>query len=218
MLPELEAATAHLVFAEPEGTQAFVDGKPVSITSPLDVAAGVHAVTLRRDGTDRTLAVDLAAGTTTRIPTPAPAPAPAAPAPAPAPALTSAPALTPAPTPPSNRNTAVLILGGAALLSIAGGVYFSLVAHDDQGTSDRLQTQMRSDDLSCRRSGSLCDDYESARSSAQRNALLGSALLTGGGVLGGAAIAALVLWPSAPARVLPTGSKDSAGLSLSGSF
>lgn len=219
-LPELEAATAHLAFAEPEGAIAVVDGKQASTATTLDVAPGVHSVIIRHEGVDRTLAVEAVAGVVTRIPSAAPAAAPA-----PAPAVVAAPAPAAAPVvglvqspPASNRTTAVLALGGAAVLSIAAGVYFSFQAHADQETSDRLQTRMRNDDLSCKHSGSLCDDYESARSSAQRNSLLGSGLLVGGGVLGGAAVAALVLWPSSTTRVAPIAGRDTAGVSVAGRF
>lgn len=77
---------------------------------------------------------------------------------------------------------------------------------------------MRGDDLSCRRSGSLCDDYESARSGAQRSALLGTSLLVGGGLLAGAAVVSWVLWPAPATRVAPAVNKDSASVTLLGRF
>jgi len=218
MLPELEAATAHLVIAEPEGTVVIVDGKPVASSATVDLAPGMHSVIVRVDGRDRILAVDALAGVLTRLPSIAPG---AAAAPAAAPvvmvsALSFAP--TSAVAAPSNRNLAVLGLGGAAVLALAGGVYFALAARSEQETSDRLQTQLRSDDLSCKRSGTVCDDFESARSASQRNSLLGTGLLVGGGVLGGAAVAALVLWPASATRVTPSATKDTASITLTGRF
>lgn len=224
MLPELEAETGHLVLAEPEGTVVVVDGKQVAAWGTVDLAPGVHAVVLRADGRDRTLAVETPAGAVTRLPSAAPIFTPLAVSPTPTVALTPTPTLaltlapTPSASPASGRTAAVLGLGGAAVLALAGGVYFALAARADQETSDRLQVQLRSDDLSCRRSGTLCDDFESARSASQRNSLLGTSLLVGGGVLGGAAVAAWVLWPGSATHVTPAATKDAASITMTGRF
>ena len=217
MMPELEAATAHLVVAEPEGTVVIVDGKQVGSTATLDLSPGIHAVTIRRDGQDRMVALETPAAIVTRIPGAAPASTFAV---AVTPTLAPDPSLAAAqvPSATSGRTTAVLGLGGAAVLALAGGVYFALAARADQETSDRLQVQMRGDDLSCRRSGSLCDDFESARSASQRSSLLGTGLLVSGGVLGGAAVAAWVLWPASTTRVAPMAAKDAAGITVVGRF
>jgi hypothetical protein len=224
LLPELEAACAHLALSEPDGTIVLVDGKQVASTSIVDLAPGIHAVTVQRDGGVRTVPVDLApalvthwsasaapsADGPTHVP-PLPAPAPSA-SPAVAPAW-AAPAVG-----PSSRTPAVVALGSAAVVSIAAGVYFAFAARNAQETSDRLEVQLRTDDLSCRRSGTLCDDYDSARSAAQRNGLLGTTLLVSGGILGGTAIATWLLWPSSATRFAPTAAKDSAGVVMSGRF
>jgi hypothetical protein len=212
MLPELELVTAHLVIAEPEGTVVLVDGKPAAASATLDLPAGVHAITVRRDGLTHSFALDTPPGTLTRL---APAEAPR-PVPVPVPALVSSPSVAPSLAP--SRTPTVLVLGGGAVLSVAAGIYFSFAARDDQETSDRLLVRMRTDDLACRRSGSLCSDYDSARSSAQRNALLGTSFLVGGGLLGGAAVVAWVLWPSQATRIAPVTTKDSASVTLMGRF
>jgi hypothetical protein len=221
MLPELEAATGHLLVAEPEGTIVIVDGKQIAASATLDLAPGVHSVVLRGDGRERILAVETPAGLATRLPATVPAFVQAFAVPSAFPSASTAALaspLAPAPAPASGRNVAVLGLGGAAVLALAGGVYFALAARADQETSDRLQVQLRGDDLSCRRSGTICDDFESARSASQRNSLLGTGLLVGGGVLGGAAVAAWVLWPGSVTRVTPTATRDAAGITMTGRF
>jgi len=214
MLPELELATAHLVISEPEGTLVLVDGKPVAASATLDLPPGVHAVSVRRDALVHSFAVDTPAGVLTPLPREAPR-SPPVPVPVPVPALVSS---SPGSFSFPSRAPTVLALGGGAVLSVAAGIYFSFAARADQETSDRLLVRMRSDDLSCRRSGSLCDDYESARSAGQRNALLGTSLLVGGGLLGGAAVVAWVLWPSQATRVVPAAAKDSASVNVVGRF
>jgi hypothetical protein len=225
LLPELEAACAHLALSEPDGAVVLVDGKQVAPTSIVDLAPGMHAVTVQRDGAVRTVPVDLAPAVVTRWRALA-APrtegplqvAPPAPAPAPSPAPSVAPASVAPAVAPSSRTPAVVALGGAAVVSIAAGVYFAFAARNAQETSDRLEVQLRTDDLSCRRSGTLCDDYDSARSAAQRNGLLGTTLLVSGGILGGTAIATWLLWPSSATRFAPTAARDSAGVVMSGRF
>lgn len=228
LLPELELTTAHLAIAEADGATVMVDGKVVPATSTLDVAPGIHAVVVRCDGRERTLAIDATAGVTTRLPaaevgatvTPMTRATAASPSPVTMPIslITGGAASGDASSPAPGRTVAVLGLGGAALLTIAGGVYFTIDAQSSQQEADRLQARTRNDDLSCRRSGSLCDDLDSARSAAQRSSVVGTALLVTGGVLGGAAVAAWVLWPGAPARVAPSGGKDSAGITVVGRF
>ena len=109
-------------------------------------------------------------------------------------------------------------LGGAAVLAITGGVYFSISARDAESTADGLEAQMRSNYFTCKRASAICDDYESARASAQRSSLLGTSLLVVGGVLGGAAVAAWVLWPSAATRITPAATKDAASVTVTGHF
>lgn len=243
LLPELELTTAHLAIAEPDGATVMVDGRVVPASSTLDVAPGIHAVVVRCDGRERTLAIDAPAGVTTRLPpenvradtarpnddaasamrttnetrvTDAPAVGPSAAELAVSRVMRGAP--SGAASPPFGRTAAVIGLGGAALLTIAGGVYFTIDAQSSQQEADRLQARTRNDDLSCRRSGSLCDDLDTARSAAQRSSVVGTALLVTGGVLGGAAVAAWVLWPGAPARVAPSAGKDGAGFTVVGRF
>ena len=216
MLPALELATGHLVIAEAEGAVVHVDGKQVAASTTLDLSPGVHAVTLRRDGLLHSFAVDTPTGVVTHLPAEAPPRPPVAVAVVvPVPALLAS---SPSSPTTASRTPTVLVLGGAAVLSLAAGIYFSFAARDDQETSDRLLVRMRGDDLSCRRSGSLCDDYESARSGAQRNALLGTSLLVGGGLLAGAAVVSWVLWPAPATRVAPAANKDSASVMLFGRF
>lgn len=218
LLPELEAATAHLALAEPEGTIALVDGREVPATAALDLTPGVHAITVRRNGTDRTWALYLNASVITRVPAVTVISAPAAtPSSGAASAGPAASGLVVARAPSSAP--VVLTLGSAALVSIAAGVYFSFLARDAQETGDRLEVQLRTDNLSCRRSGTLCDDFNSARSSAQRSSLLGTTLLVSGGILGGAAISTWLLWPGTKAtRLAPTAAKDAAGVVMTGTF
>jgi hypothetical protein len=221
LLPEVEAGTAHLALAEPDGVTVRVDGNQVDGRAVLDLAPGMHAVTISGDGADRTVALELAPSVVTHLPAPT-AVAPisradgdvgvaVAPAPAPAAAIASSP-------PTWSRTPAIVALGGAAMLTVAAGIYFSFAARNAQETADRLEVQLRSDDLSCRRSGTLCDDYDSARTSAQRGSLLGTTLLVSGGILGGSAIATWLLWPSSATRVTPTAAKDSAGVMMTGRF
>ena len=202
----------------PEGASVVVDGRPVAASSTVDVLPGIHAVSIRRAGREQRIAVDAPAGVLTPVgaeaevsPAPAPPPIAAAPQAPVDPRLVSSPSA-------AGRTTTVLALGGAALLTIAGGVYFTLAARDAQETSDQLQIRMRSDDLSCKRSGSLCEDYESARSASSRSSVLGTSLLVSGGVLGGAAVAAWVLWPAATTRVAPMAAKDGGGVTVVGRF
>ena len=231
LVPELESVTARLRIDEPEGSVVVVDGKEVARAITLDVAPGVHAVQVRRGDEERSTAVDAVAGKTTTLgqdngaeraasasstsngpaaaAAPAPSPIVVAPfAPAPAEIVTRAP----------GRTTAVFALGGAALAAIATGVVFAVVAREDQADADRLEVKIRDDDRTCRRAGTLCADYDSATGAAQRSMLLSSSMLATGGVLGGAAIAAWILWPSTTTKVVPMTGKDVAGLGVTGRF
>ena len=112
----------------------------------------------------------------------------------------------------------VLTFGAVALAALGTGAYFGISAQGEQSRADRLGAQMRSDDLSCKRSGSLCDDYDASRSAANRESFLATTLLATGGLLTGAAVVAWVLWPAAPARVVPSATKDAGGISVIGRF
>lgn len=226
LVPELEAVTARLRIAERDGSTVLVDGKEVSPTTVLDVWPGIHAVVIRRDGDERTVAVDAPAGAVTSISaegtrkagSPGTAPAVSGRAAMPVPAVTSAAPDGVQMTTAPGRTGTVLALGGAAVAALTTGVVLSVVARSDQEKANRLELQMRDDDRSCRRSGTLCSDYESANEAAQRSMMLGATMLAVGGVLGGGAIVAWVLWPTSPTRVVPVAGKDVAGLEVSGRF
>ncbi|MBS2017136.1 MAG: hypothetical protein JST00_29890 [Deltaproteobacteria bacterium] len=233
LVPELEAQTARLRFDEPEGTVVTVDGAEVGPSSTIDVTPGVHAIVVRRDGVERTFAASALAGTTSTVgeeaseksATPPATPVTAAASPTP-------PTVTPTPAAPSatlappdlvvthapGRTTTVLALGGVAVATIATGIVFSVIAREDQAEADRLEVKMRDDDRTCRRAGTLCADYDSATSAAQRSMLLSTSMLVTGGVLGGASIAAWILWPTSTTRVVPMAGKDVAGVGVSGRF
>ena len=220
MLPELESATAHLVIAQPDGASVVVDGRRVAASSTVDVLPGIHAVSIRRGGREQLLALDAPAGVLTHVVANAEiAPATVSPSgsqPA-APLAFDAREVGAAGRSPG-RATAVISLGSAALLAIAGGVYFTIAAKDQQASADALQLRLRDGNLSCKRSGSLCDDYDSASSAASRDSALGTSLLVGGAVLSGAALASWVLWPAASTRVAPIAAKNGGGVSVMGSF
>lgn len=227
LLPHLESVTAHLRIAEAEGATVVVDGRRVGASATLDLVPGIHAVVVRVGADERDFAVETPAGVVTTMPpnetrSSGPArgssPVKVVPPESDGAYVTHASASSNATSPSRGRDVAVLGLGGAAVLAIAGGVYFSLAARSEQETSDRLQMQMRGDGLSCRRSRSLCDDFDTASSAAQRNTLVGTALLVSGGMLGGAAVAAWVLWPKATTHVTPMAGKDTAGITMVGRF
>jgi len=229
LIPELEAMTARLRIDEGEGAVVVVDGKEVPRTALLDIAPGMHAVQVRRGGDERSTAVDAVAGTTTTLgqdsPRPAATVSPVVSATAAAPAASAAVVVGPLAPPPveiviraPGRTTAVLVLGGAAIAAIATGVAFAVVAREDQADADRLEVKIRDDDRTCRRAGTLCADYDSATSAAQRSMLVSSSMLATGGVLGGAAIAAWILWPTATTKVVPMTGKDVAGIGVTGRF
>lgn len=230
LIPELESVTARLRIDEGEGAVVILDGKEVPRLGTLDVAPGMHAVQVRRGSDERSTVVDAASGTTTTLgqesARPAAIAAPVVPAtPAAAPVASTnvvVGPLAPAPveivTRAPGRTTAVLVLGGAAIAAIATGVVFAVVAREDQADADRLEVKIRDDDRTCRRAGTLCADYDSATSAAQRSMLLSSSMLATGGVLGGAAIAAWILWPTATTKVVPMTGKDVAGIGVTGRF
>jgi len=220
-IPELESQTAHLALALPEGASVTVDRRPVAPISTVDVLPGVHAVAIYRNGRDRVLAVEAGVGTTTRVMDPDDAPlAPAVVVPA---AVPPPPPATPGSQASSQprgigRGAATATLGGAALVAVAGGVYFTLAARELQKSSDELRVRIRSDDPTCKRSGTLCDDFVSARNAAARDSALGTSFLVSGGVLAGAAFVAWLLWPASTVHVVPTTAKDGAGVLAVGSF
>ncbi len=226
LLPHLESVTAHLRVAEAEAAIVVVDGRRVGASATLDLVPGIHAVVVRVGADERSFAVETPAGVLTTMPSneirmgaaSGSSPVTTVPRDSADAYVTHASASSNATSPSRGRDVAVLGLGGAAVLALAGGVYFSLAARSEQETSDRLQMQMRGDGLSCRRSRSLCDDFDTASSAAQRNTLVGTALLVSGGMLGGAAVAAWVLWPKATTHVTPMAGKDTAGITMVGRF
>lgn len=227
LIPELESQTARLRIEEPEGTIVLVDGKEVPHATTLDVAPGMHAVQTRREGDERDAVVEaIAAATITfgRVPVAEPPTAKPGATPLTMAAAPVPPTVVPvAPSPAEvarapGRTTTVLALGGIGLAAIATGIVFAVVAREDQADADRLEVKMRDDDRTCKRAASLCSDYDSATSAAQRSMLLSSTLLATGGLMGGAAIAAWILWPTSTTRMVPVAGKDVAGIGLSGRF
>lgn len=238
LVPELEAVTARIRFDEPEGTVVLVDDKEVAHAATVDVAPGVHAIVIRRDGEEKAAALDASAGVVTAFSSGARdmnvAPRPGATTPVTVAAAPTSPTVTAMPTTTTSaaagpaealvvtrapgRTTTVLALGGAATLAIGAGIVLAVVARSDQADADQLQVKIRDDDRTCRRSGTLCADYDSASAAAQRSMLLSSTFLATGGILGGAAIASYLLWPTSTTRVVPVGGKDVAGVGVSGRF
>ncbi|MBX3192621.1 MAG: hypothetical protein KF819_36895 [Labilithrix sp.] len=215
VLPELEGATARLSIRADEGASVLVDGRPIGDGSAVvDVMPGMHAIVVKAAGRETTFAVEAIAGRATDVKA----------------TMNVSMSVDVSPTPvvrtnvdapmkaESGRTTTVAVLAGAGAAMIAGGVAFTLLARTDQQEADRLHLAMRSDDLSCKRSGTLCDDYEDARSAAQRSSALGTGMLVTGGVLGGAAIVTWMLWPAATTHVVPSATKDAASLSVVGRF
>lgn len=227
LIVDLEARTARLDVSADEGAVVLVDG---AARSPglVDVGVGPHSITVRgKDGEEATRAVEAKAGDVTRLNLTSAARererALARAAAAPAPERPSTVVLTRtappgADRPASHRGLVVAGLGGAALVMLAGGAYFAWTAGNDREDANQLYLKLSGDELSCKRSGTLCDDYSNARSSAQRNEGIATGLLVTGGVLGGAAMAAWLLWPNAPAQVAPTASKDAMGMTVQGRF
>jgi len=222
LIPELELAVARITFQAPPGTRLTVDGVP-NVGTEIEVEPGIHTVVATLNNDERSLAVDAPAGVTTTTtiafaiaaPPEALAPTPAVVAPvivAPLAPSTSKKSST------ATRNWTVLGLGATGVIAIGAGVVFAALASDDRSEAERLYTRMRDDDASCKRSGSLCSDHDSARSGAQRNEAISTSMFVTGGVLSGAAIAAWILWPNASTHVTPAASKDAAFVNVTGRF
>jgi hypothetical protein len=228
-IAELEGRTARLEIVADDSATIFVDGAPSS-GGTLDVAVGVHSIVVKSEGHDDvTRAVDAKVGQRTVVNVKASEIERQRP-PVSSVALSSAPAPLLLVRPPtrasvpdaseshSNKNRVILGLGGAAVAALAAGVFFAWQASNERDEANRLYPQISRGDLSCPRAGSLCGNYDDARSAADRNQAISTGLLVTGGVVGGAAVAAWVLWPSSPVQITPSVGKEVAGAAMHGRF
>ncbi len=239
LIPELVVATGHLSVHAPEGAVIDVDG--VAVASPvLDVEPGVHAVGITFGALKEARIVNVASAIETKVDfVKTPAPPPIEP-----PLRTIAPDEPASPkssTTPRPREThaherarmwTLLGLGGAAVVSAAGGVVFASMGASDRAEAERLYTKIRDGGESCATGGSICPDHDRASAAANRENAAATTFFVASGVFAGATVAAWLLWPSgddhvddhkaqAPsvrARVLPAAGVNGASVTLHATF
>lgn len=208
LIPELVVATGHLSVHAPEGAVIDVDG--VAVASPvLDVEPGVHAVGITFGALKEARIVNVAAAIETKVDF-VKTPAPASVEPPPRTIAPEEPVLPKTSTPPREthahekaRMWTLLGLGGAAVVSAAGGVVFASMGASDRAEAERLYTKIRDGGESCSTGGSICPDHDRAAAAANRENAAATTFFVASGVFAGATIAAWLLWPSADEHAEP---------------
>lgn len=217
LIPELVVATGHLSVHAPEGAVIEVDG--VAVASPvLDVEPGVHAVGITFGALKEARIVNVAAAIETKVDfafsaskfvkTPAPPPV-EPPLRTIAPEEPASPKTSTTPRPGDThaheraRMWTLLGLGGAAVVSAAGGVVFASMGAADRAEAERLYTKIRDGGESCATGGSICPDHDRASAAANRENAAATTFFVASGVFAGATVAAWLLWPSADEHAEP---------------
>jgi hypothetical protein len=227
-IAELEAKTGTVTVTAPKGATVTVDGV-VATSRPMVLTAGVHAFVITQEGKTRSYAVDVVAGTTTThvaslVDAPALAKPPSPPSAAAAKAATvssgSSTSTSTSTIAISPRTWATIGFGASAVLSLGGAIFFSIEAAGARDDADVLHARVQDSSVSCKRAGTLCTDYDDARSRADRFGALATGLYAVGGVLGGASIVSFLLWPrdKKDTVITPVASPSGAGLRMVGTF
>jgi hypothetical protein len=102
----------------------------------------------------------------------------------------------------SRRSWTSLGLGAGALVAVGAGFALGLAASSERDDADQYRVRMQQSSFNCNRAGTLCDDYDDARSSAQRLEAASTTMFVVGGALAGAALASWLLWPMRSDRAL----------------
>ncbi len=204
-IKELESETGRIVIDAPAGTEVVLDGAVVT-EREVRVVAGVHGVTAKRDGRSFSVAVDVLGGGSSDVHVVFEEPAP----PPPLATVTAAPPIDPLPAflplssplpvatdrkPETKRNWTSLGLGAGAVAAVGAGFVLALAASSERDDVDEYRARMNQDGFSCKRAGTLCEDYDDTRASAQRLEAASTSMFVAGGALAGAALATWLLWP-----------------------
>jgi hypothetical protein len=212
-IAELEGETGVLLLVPVADGEVRVDGV-TRRAGELRVTAGAHVVEVRRANVTQTLAVEVAGGGIV-----APSLALFEPENASTTSTNAAPPVAARqpettvdrePNEPRSQDPRrisrwlPLGLAGGAIVAVGGGVALGLLGLSARDDADAMQRRISESTTSCKRMGSLCDDYASARSSAQRLEVGATGLFVIGGVLSGAAIVAWAVSPSGRTQISPT--------------
>jgi hypothetical protein len=237
---ELATRTGHIDVAAPAGAGIVVDGTmnvgTTPLTEPLDVQPGSHKIEARARDRSYAVTVNATPGDVVKanfldvIP-------PDAAMPLQATATTAAPtAESPAGLPPHDatlpaanesfwtpRMITVVALGGAAVVGIAGGIFFGAEAHSDSSHADTLRTTIGAEGCSDS-SNPNCAELASTVSSANSERTTSTVFYIAGGVLAAGAVATWFLWPKATSNggasavVVPAFGRDGGGVNVVGRF
>ena len=211
-IEELSAQVAQVRIVS--SAETSIDGVP---RSGADLLPGIHTVSARCEDRTKNLAIDVAAGDQKEIAIACEQPAVVA---AP-PVLAAMPMQMVTVTKPiSNARTwTVLGLSIGAAASVAGGVFFASQAASAQGSADGAKVALGGNGFSCKSSGSVCADYDDARSRATRDTGISTGLFVLSGLSAGAAVATYLLWPKeTETKLVPVVTPSAAAMSLSGRF